>query len=68
MKKIEYPEMFGLWSDMRKIGWIQETYGEYDEDEDVHHMKKDTPEEIMKLYNDLWDKVEKQQDAGLDVE
>ena len=53
---------------MRKIGWIQETYVEYDEDEDILNMKKDTPEEIMKLYNNLWDIVEKQQEAGLDFD
>ena len=68
MADIKYPEMFDLWSNMRKIGWIQETYGEYDDEKDILHLKEDTPEEIMKLYNDLWDIVEKKQEAGLDVD
>ncbi len=65
---VEYPKLWNLWSNMRKIGWIQEQYGEYNEEKDILEMKKDTPKEIMDLYNKLWDEVEAQQANGQDVD
>lgn len=65
---IKIPEFWDLWSNMRKIGWIQEQYGEYNEEKDILEMREDTPKEIMDLYNKLWDMVEAQQNSGQDVD
>ena len=67
-EKIKYPEYWEMWSPMRKIGWIQQTYGKYNDEKDCMEGFIDgTPEEIAKLYDELWDIVEPLQAQGYDV-
>ncbi len=67
-KKIIYPELFPAWSPMRKICWIQEEYGKFNEAEERFALKEDAPDEIKKMYEELWDSVEAKQNAGYDVD
>jgi hypothetical protein len=68
-EKLVYPEYWDLWSPVRKIGWIHETYGKFNEEEDrMEGLVDETPEEIVRVYKELCDIVEPLQAQGLDID
>lgn len=67
--KIDLPAYWDSWPIMHKIGWIQQAYGKNNDEEDrMEGFIEGTPEEIVRLYYELWDIVEPWLQQGYDFD
>ena len=63
------PEEFERYSDMMKVTWIQHNYGVYDDEEGIlKGLRDDTPEDLIRVYNDCFDRIDKYHSEGVDVD
>lgn len=68
-EKVVYPKYWDMWSPMHRIVWIQQTYGKFNDEEDrMEGLIDEAPEEIVRIYREMWDIVEPLQAQGFDVD